>query len=150
MPKKKKSGSRGDKEKPLLTVQGVLRLEKSFVKTRHDDAEVIKVVTKDEESKETKEIKLAPTGASEHDLVKYKSGYELGPGNPFPTNEPEKVIYEAQRKLEEKQEAFDALKQQSEAEKKERELKFRKENLIPENELKPPGEDEEDVSSKGK
>ena len=31
------------------------------------------------------------------------------------------------------------MKKQSEAEKKEREAKFRRENLIPENELKPPG-----------
>ena len=33
------------------------------------------------------------------------------------------------------------MKKQSEVEKKEREAKFRRENLIPENELKPPGKE---------
>ena len=83
-------------------------------------------------------------GQSEHDLVKYKLGYDIGPSNPFPTNEPEKEFYDAQRAQEEKKEAFEELKKQSEAEKKEREVKFRKENLIPESDLKPPGEDEDE------
>ena len=88
-------------------------------------------------------------GQSEHDLVKYKLGYDIGPSNPFPTNEPEKEFYDAQRAQEEKKEAFEELKKQSEAEKKEREVKFRKENLIPESDLKPPGEDDDDESGEG-
>ena len=142
--KKKKSGSKGDKEKPLLTVQGVLRLERSFVSANHgDDIETIKVKPT-EDSEDTKEIKLVP-GNSEHENVKYKTGYEIGPGNPFPTNKPEEEIFTAQRKVEAKQEAFEALKKQSEEEKKERELKYRQENNIPEDELKPPGEDAEET-----
>ena len=74
-------------------------------------------------------------GQSEHDVVKYKLGYDIGPSNPFPTNEPEKEFYDAQRAQEEKKEAFEELKKQSEAEKKEREVKFRKENLIPESDV---------------
>ena len=138
--KKKKSGSKGDKEVPLLTVQGVLRLEKSFVTAMHEDADVIKV--KPKESEEAKELRLVP-GESEHDLVDYRIGYDVGPSNPFPTNEPEKVIYEAQKKADAKIDAFEAMKEQSEQERKERELKFRQENLIPESELKPPGDDQD-------
>ena len=81
--KKKKSGSKGDKEVPLLTVQGVLRLEKSFVTAMHEDADVIKV--KPKETEEAKELRLVP-GESEHDLVDYRIGYDVGPSNPFPTN----------------------------------------------------------------
>lgn len=42
MPKEKRrgKGNRADKEKPLLTLQGVLRLEKSFITAQHDDAQV--------------------------------------------------------------------------------------------------------------
>merc|ERR1712156_726884 len=72
MPKnksKKKGSGRGDKEKPLLTVQGILRLDKTFVTAQYADAEVIKVKLKEEE--EAKEVKLIP-GSSEHDNVKYK------------------------------------------------------------------------------
>ena len=44
-PKKKKPKvNRADKEKPLLTVQGVLRLENSFTKAKHDDAEILRLV----------------------------------------------------------------------------------------------------------
>ena len=46
-PKKKKPKvNRADKEKPLLTVQGVLRLENSFKKATHDDAEILRLVEK--------------------------------------------------------------------------------------------------------
>ena len=79
------------------------------------------------------------SGSSEHDNVKYAEGYDLGPANPFPTNEPEAEFFVAQRAIEAKEDAFDEMKKQSEVEKKEREAKFRRENLIPENELKPPG-----------
>ena len=61
MPKnksKKKGSGRGDKEKPLLTVQGILRLDKTFVTAQYADAEVIKVKLKEEE--EAKEVKLIP------------------------------------------------------------------------------------------
>ena len=50
-------------------------------------------------------------------------------------------MYEAMKKVDEKEERFEALKKQSEIERKEREAKFRRENLIPEDELKPPGKD---------
>ena len=66
-------------------------------------------------------------------------GYDIGPANPLPTNEPESEMYEAMKKVDEKEERFEALKKQSEIERKEREAKFRRENLIPEDELKPPG-----------
>ena len=56
-----------------------------------------------------------------------------------PTSEPEKVIYEAQKKADAKIDAFEAMKEQSEQEHKERELKFQQENLIKESELKPSG-----------
>jgi len=50
MPKVKRrgKGGKGEKEKPLLTVQGVLRLEKSFVPPLHEDAQTI-LVKKSEE-----------------------------------------------------------------------------------------------------
>ncbi len=141
MPKTKKRGKGGggkdEKERPLLTVQGVLRLEKSFVTARHEDADVMKVKKSDAEKAE--EIKLIP-GHSEHDLVDYKAGYDIGPSNPFPTNEPEAKIFEEQRKAEARTEAFEELKKASEADKQ----KFRQENLIPENELKPPGDENDD------
>ena len=44
MPPKKKKVNRADKEKPLLTIQGVLRLENSFQKAQHDDAEILRCV----------------------------------------------------------------------------------------------------------
>jgi hypothetical protein len=77
MPKAKKRGKGGskDKEKPLLTVQGVLRLEKSFVTAQHEDAETLMV--RPSEAEEAKEVRLIP-GSSEHDLVKYKVGFETG------------------------------------------------------------------------
>ena len=37
-PKKKSKINKADKEKPLLTVQGVLRLDKSFVPPKNEDA----------------------------------------------------------------------------------------------------------------
>lgn len=58
-PKKKKPKvNRADKEKPLLTVQGVLRLENSFTKARHDDAEILRFRRDDEA--EVEEMKLIP------------------------------------------------------------------------------------------
>ena len=71
MPKKKSKGGKGDKEKPLLTVQGVLRLERSFVTARHLDAEVIKVKKPGKE--EAEEMRLVP-GGGEHENVGYKTG----------------------------------------------------------------------------
>ena len=61
MPKnksKKKGAGRGDKEKPLLTVQGILRLDKTFVTAQYADAEVMKIKLKEEE--EAKEVRLIP------------------------------------------------------------------------------------------
>merc|ERR1711935_1280631 len=127
--KKKSKGGKGDKEKPLLTVQGVLRLERSFVTAQHADAEVI-MVRKDE-NEEAEPMRLVP-GGGEHEHVSYKTGYDMGPANPLPTNEPESEMYEAMKKVDEKEEQFEALKKQSDIERKEREAKFRRENLIPE------------------
>ena len=71
MPKKKSKGGKGDKEKPLLTVQGVLRLERSFVTAQHADAEVIMV--KKDENEEAVPMRLVP-GGGEHEHVSYKTG----------------------------------------------------------------------------
>ena len=54
--KKRKRGDRREKEKPLLAVQGLLRLEHSFTKPNNDDAEVLEVQVGDEKKK----IVLAP------------------------------------------------------------------------------------------
>jgi hypothetical protein len=116
-PKKKSKGNRADKEKPLLTVQGVLRLDKSFVPPRNEDAAELVIKRNDETATEV--IRLVP-GQSEHDLVDYKLGYEVGPANPFPTNEPEKVFFEEQRKVEAINEAFEEMKRKSEEERKAR------------------------------
>ena len=43
---------------PFLNFSGILRLDKCFVTAQHDDAEVIKVKTKDDE--EAKDVKLVP------------------------------------------------------------------------------------------
>merc|ERR1712224_752066 len=122
-----------DKEKPLLTVQGILRLERCFVTAQHEDAE--KMTIKPSENEEAKEIRLVP-GDSEHENIKYKLGYDIGPSNPNPTNKEEERIFKEQRAEEAKQDRFEEMKKQSEAEKEELKQKFRREN-----ELKPPGDD---------
>ena len=116
-PKKKSKVNRAEKEKPLLTVQGVLRLDKSFVPPRNEDA--AELVVKKTDAAEPEVIRLVP-GRSEHDLVDYKLGYEVGPANPFPTNEVEKVFFEERQKVEAVNEAFEELKRKSEEEKKAR------------------------------
>ena len=100
MPKAKKRGrgAKGEKEKPLLTLQGVLKLEKSFVTEQHEGAESVMVQMPGIEK--PVEIKLIP-GQSEHDLVAYKAGYDVGPSNPFPQNEPEKEDDAEEREQEE-------------------------------------------------
>ena len=125
-PKKRPKVSRAEKEKPLLTVQGVLRLDKSFQKAQHADAETLKVNLGTEDEDKIKEIRLIP-GESEHDQVSYKAGYDIGPANPFPQNQPEKEIFEAQRKVDEKAEAFEELKQQVAEERQQIEDKLRAE-----------------------
>ena len=114
-PKKKSKAGRGEKEKPLLTVQGVLRLDKSFVPPRHEDAGEL-VIQRDDK---TEVIRLVP-GQSEHDLVDYKSGYEMGPANPFPINEQEKTFFDEQQKVEAINDAFEEMKRKSEEERKAR------------------------------
>ena len=57
-PKKKNRGNKADKEKPLLTVQGILRLERCFVTAQHEDAE--KMTIKPSDKEEAKEIRLVP------------------------------------------------------------------------------------------
>jgi len=42
------------------------------------------------ETTEPEILKLVP-GQSEHEFVHYKMGYEVGPANPNPVNETEKV-----------------------------------------------------------
>ena len=136
MPKAKKrgKGGKGDKEKPLLTIQGVLRLEKSFVTEQHEGAETVKVQIPGEEN--PIDLKLIP-GQSEHEKVAYKAGYDVGPSNPFPQNQPEKDLFEEKRKVDAVNENFKELKKQSEDERMKREQQFRKEGLLPE---EPPGD----------
>ena len=136
MPKAKKRGrgAKGDKEKPLLTLQGVLKLEKSFVTEQHEGAETVKVQLPGTE--EPVELKLIP-GQSEHDLVAYKAGYHVGPSNPFPQNEPEKEIFEQQKKVDELNQGFEELKKTSEEERKRREEQFKRAGMLPDH---PPGE----------
>ena len=139
MPKSKKrgkGGNRNEKEKPLLTVQGVLKLDKSFITAQHEDAEVL-TVQKDPEREAVETIKLIP-GESEHDLVDYKAGYDVGPANPFPQNEPEKVIFEAQKAVDAKQEAFERLKVQVEAERQQKQQELQDQGLITKPSSTPP------------
>ena len=60
MPKTKRrgKGNRSEKEKPLLTVQGVLRLDKSFITAQHDDAQTIKIKRSEDEPSQVKTIKV--------------------------------------------------------------------------------------------
>ncbi|CAB4053989.1 PRPF39 [Lepeophtheirus salmonis] len=158
MPNSKKRGKGGggrsvEKEKPLLTVQGVLRLEKSFISPSHEDADYIEVPGADREKNKTK-ILLIP-GCSEHELVDYKAGYDIGPENPFPTNEPEVRIFEERKAVEKSQEAFQKLKEQSEAEKKARNDAFSSHPTNYDNaplpfgeSLQPPGEESHEEKDK--
>ena len=136
MPKAKKRGrgAKGDKEKPLLTLQGILKLDKSFVTEQHEGAETVKVQVPGTEN--PVEIKLVP-GQSEHDLVAYKAGYAVGPSNPLPQNEPEKELFEQQKKVDAVNQGFENLKKQSEEERKQREEQFKRAGLLPDH---PPGD----------
>ena len=134
-PKKKSKVNRADKEKPLLTVQGVLRLDKSFVPPMNEDAAELVIKRNDDTDQEV--VRLVP-GRSEHDLVHYELGYEVGPANPFPTNEPEKIFFEERQKVEAINEAFEELKRKSEEEKKARMEKYKQEQgLKADDEVKP-------------
>ncbi len=154
MPKAKrrgKGGNRTEKEKPLLTVQGVLRLDKCFVTAQHDDAPTVRLQRK--EGEDAEDVKLVP-GQSEHDMVQYKAGYDVGPSNPNPQNETESAILEAQRKVEARQEAFEEMKRQSEVERAEREARFRLREEERRRELglmpdAPPGTEEEEQELEG-
>ena len=64
-----------------------------------------------------------PPFQGEHDQVNYKAGYDIGPANPFPQNKPEAEIFEAQKVVDAKVEAFEELKAESERRKKEVEEK---------------------------
>lgn len=116
-----------DKEKPLLTVQGILRLDKSFVTAKNDDAQTIQVRKNDEA--EPEEIKLVP-GQSEHEMVAYKAGYAVGPANPHPENEQEAEIMDAHSKVQERQEEFERMAEQSAQERKAREREFMKKGFV--------------------
>jgi tetratricopeptide (TPR) repeat protein len=96
------------------------------------------------------EVKCIP-GASEHDLVEYKAGYDVGPSNPFPQTEPEAQILAAQKEVQMRLEAFDELKKTSEEERKKREKLF-KEQLDLQKRVQrdmmssaPPGTEEEEA-----
>ena len=136
MPKAKKRGrgAKGDKEKPLLTLQGILKLDKSFVTEQHEGAETVKIQVAGKEN--PVEIKLVP-GQSEHDLVAYKAGYAVGPSNPLPQNEPEKEIFEQKQKVDAVKQGFEDMKKKSEEERKQREEQFKKAGLLPDH---PPGD----------
>ena len=56
--------------------------------------------------------------------MNYKAGYDIGPANPFPQNKPEAEIFEAQKVIDAKVEAFEELKAESERRKKEVEEKW--------------------------
>ena len=49
--KKRKRGDRREKEKPLLAVQGLLRLEHCFIKPNNDEAEIMEVQVGEEKKK---------------------------------------------------------------------------------------------------
>merc|ERR1719412_2746669 len=110
---------RREKEKPLLAVQGLLRLEHCFIKPTNDEAEVIEV-----QVGEKKKIVLAPdaeTGKSEHDMVGYKSGYDTGPINPLPQDEREEEIFKKRKVLDDANEYFEEIKKDAEEKREERE-----------------------------
>jgi len=117
--KKRKRGDRREKEKPLLAVQGLLRLDHCFIKPNNDEAEVLEVVA----GEETKKIVLAPDDLlkSEHDMVAYKAGYDTGPTNPLPQDEREEVIFAKQKVVEDAKEYFEEMKKETEEKREERE-----------------------------
>merc|ERR1712130_558410 len=107
--KKRRRTDRREKEKPLLAVQGLLRLEHCFIKSNNDDAEVMEVQV----GEEKKKITLAPDndmGKSEHDMVGYKAGYDTGPVNPLPQDEREEEIYQKRKKIDDANEYFEQRK----------------------------------------
>ena len=74
--------------------------------------------------------------SGEHDQVNYKAGYEMGPANPLPQNKAEQEIFNAQKAVDQKVEAFEELKAQVEREKKEVHDKWAQEGkLQPDEEL---------------
>ena len=117
--KKRRRGDRREKEKPLLAVQGLLRLEHCFIKPNNDEAEVMEVQVGDEKKK----IVLAPDdmGKSEHDMVGYKSGYDTGPVNPLPQDEREEEIFKKRKVLDDANEYFEEMKKETEEKREERE-----------------------------
>ena len=127
--KKRKRGDRREKEKPLLAVQGLLRLDHCFVSPNNEDAEVIEVVTGDDQKKK---IVMAPgdgTKKSEHDLVSYKAGYDTGPSNPLPQDEREEVIFAEKKIIDDANEYFDEMKRETEENRKEREAQWKEHEL---------------------
>ncbi|XP_059091219.1 uncharacterized protein LOC131886822 [Tigriopus californicus] len=125
MPKTKKRGraGKGEKETPLLTVQGILRLDKTFVPPRHEDADTLLIQRQPDGPAEC--IRLIP-GQSEHEMVEYKAGYDVGPSNPFPQNEAEQKLFQDRQKADQVQAAFADLQKQSWDEKQAREAQFQR------------------------
>ena len=125
--KKRKRPDRREKEKPLLAVQGLLRLDHCFVKPSNDDAEVIEV----EKDGQKSHIVLAPSeqGKSEHDMVAYKAGYDTGPSNPLPQDEREEVIFAQKKIYDDAEEYFEEMKRETEENRKEREAQWKEKEL---------------------
>ncbi|XP_023326591.1 uncharacterized protein LOC111700016 [Eurytemora carolleeae] len=117
--KRRKGGDRKDKEKPLLVIQGLLKLDHCFVKPKNEDAEVIEVQAGDKKMK----IVMAPDESmkSEHDTVAYRSGYDTGPTNPLPQDEREEVLFAHKKVYDDAAEYFEEMKKETEEKRAERE-----------------------------
>lgn len=124
--KKRKRGDRREKEKPLLAVQGLLRLDHCFVAPTNEEAETITV---QKDGKEETLIMAPGTERSEHDMVAYKAGYDTGPTNPLPQDEREEVIFAKKKIVDDAKEYFDEMKKETEETRKEREEKWKDKEL---------------------
>lgn len=109
-----------------MTVQGILRLDKTFVPPKHEDADTLLIQRQPHGPVEA--IKLIP-GQSEHEMVEYKAGYDVGPSNPFPQNQAEQKLFEERQEVERVQAAFAELQKQSLDERQAREAQFKREEV---------------------
>jgi len=125
--KRRKGGDRRDKEKPLLAIQGLLKLEHCFTPPKNADAEVIEVQAGDKKMK----IVMAPdhTNKSEHDTVAYKAGYDTGPVNPLPQDEREEKIFAEQKVYNDADDYFEEMKKETEEKRAEREAQWAEKEL---------------------
>lgn len=125
--KRRKGGDRRDKEKPLLAIQGLLKLEHCFTPPKNEEAEVIEVQAGDKKMK----IVMAPdhTNRSEHDSVSYKVGYDTGPINPLPQDEREAVLFAAKKVYDDADEYFEEMKKETEDKRAELEAQWAEKEL---------------------